>query len=129
MLQRDIDPQETREWLEAFEAVVDHDGLDRAQHLLERVVGHAQLDDFSGRHPLPLGHRGAPLRSSDVRTPTIMGAAVAGTTSASTTFRPTRSYTNPRDVIRGAYWRDARCRGELPAGPERGRSGDAHETH
>jgi pyruvate dehydrogenase E1 component len=43
MLQRDIDPQETREWLEAFEAVVDHDGLDRAQHLLERVVGHAQL--------------------------------------------------------------------------------------
>ena len=26
MLQRDIDPQETREWLEAFDAVVEHDG-------------------------------------------------------------------------------------------------------
>ena len=27
-----------------------------------------------------------------------MSAAVAGTTSASTSFRPTASYTNPRDV-------------------------------
>src|SRR5512132_2185627 len=52
MLQQDIDPQETREWLEAFDAVVDHDGPDRAQHLLERVVGHAQL---TGTAPAPAG--------------------------------------------------------------------------
>jgi pyruvate dehydrogenase E1 component len=51
MLQ-DIDPQETREWLEALDAVVDHDGPDRAQHLLERVVGHAQL---TGAAPAPAG--------------------------------------------------------------------------
>ena len=48
----DIDPQETREWLEAIEAVVEHDGVERAQLLLERVVGHAQL---SGAAPAPAG--------------------------------------------------------------------------
>ena len=52
MLQQDIDPQETREWLEALDAVVEHDGPDRAQHLLERVVGHAQL---TGAAPAPAG--------------------------------------------------------------------------
>jgi pyruvate dehydrogenase E1 component len=48
----DVDPQETREWLEAIEAVVEHDGPERAQVLLERVVGHAQL---SGAAPAPAG--------------------------------------------------------------------------
>ena len=52
MLQQDIDPQETREWLEALDAVVEHDGPERAQHLLERVVGHAQL---TGAAPAPAG--------------------------------------------------------------------------
>jgi pyruvate dehydrogenase E1 component len=52
MLKQDIDPQETREWLEALDAVVDHDGPGRAQHLLERVVGHAQL---TGAAPAPAG--------------------------------------------------------------------------
>ncbi|MEA2358302.1 MAG: pyruvate dehydrogenase component [Solirubrobacteraceae bacterium] len=52
MLQQDIDPQETREWLEALDAVVDHDGPGRAQHLLERVVGHAQI---TGAAPAPAG--------------------------------------------------------------------------
>ena len=52
MLQQDIDPQETREWLEALDAVVEHDGPGRAQHLLERVVGHAQL---TGAAPAPAG--------------------------------------------------------------------------
>ena len=52
MLQQDIDPQETREWLEALDAVVENDGPDRAQHLLERVVGHAQL---TGAAPAPAG--------------------------------------------------------------------------
>src|SRR3954466_9002412 len=32
-----------------------------------------------------------------------MSTAVAGTTSASTSFRPTRSYTNTRDVTRPRY--------------------------
>src|ERR1700759_2895311 len=46
------DPQETREWLEALDAVVASDGPERAQFLLERVVGHAQL---TGAAPAPAG--------------------------------------------------------------------------
>ena len=38
----DIDPVETSEWLEALDAVVAHDGVDRARHLLTHVVEHAQ---------------------------------------------------------------------------------------
>jgi pyruvate dehydrogenase E1 component len=38
----DIDTTETGEWLDALDAVVEHDGLDRAKHLLNRVVERAQ---------------------------------------------------------------------------------------
>ncbi|PZS07349.1 MAG: pyruvate dehydrogenase (acetyl-transferring), homodimeric type, partial [Solirubrobacterales bacterium] len=38
----DIDAIETGEWLEALDAVVSHDGPERAQVLLRRVVEHAQ---------------------------------------------------------------------------------------
>jgi pyruvate dehydrogenase E1 component len=38
----DIDAVETSEWLDAIDAVVEHDGLDRARHLLTRVVERAQ---------------------------------------------------------------------------------------
>ena len=38
----DIDAVETSEWLEALDAVVAHDGPERARHLLQRVVERAQ---------------------------------------------------------------------------------------
>src|SRR3989440_3496666 len=38
----DIDAVETSEWLEALDAVVAHDGPDRARHILQRVVERAQ---------------------------------------------------------------------------------------
>jgi pyruvate dehydrogenase E1 component len=38
----DIDAIETSEWLDAIDAVVSHDGPDRARHLLTRVVERAQ---------------------------------------------------------------------------------------
>jgi pyruvate dehydrogenase E1 component len=38
----DPDPVETREWLESVDAVVEHDGRDRAAYLLDRAVDHAQ---------------------------------------------------------------------------------------
>src|SRR5260221_9799305 len=38
----DIDAVETSEWLEALDAVVDHDGPSRARELLVRVVERAQ---------------------------------------------------------------------------------------
>src|SRR3954465_11415046 len=50
--QVEVDPQETREWLEALDAVVSADGPPRAQFLLERVVGHAPL---TGAPPPPAG--------------------------------------------------------------------------
>ncbi|MEY2700400.1 MAG: pyruvate dehydrogenase complex, component, pyruvate dehydrogenase, partial [Pseudomonadota bacterium] len=34
----DIDPQETREWLDALDAVIAEEGLPRAHYLLERLV-------------------------------------------------------------------------------------------
>src|SRR3954454_20077987 len=42
MLKPDVDIQETQEWLEAIEAVIRHDGPERAQELLERVLEHAR---------------------------------------------------------------------------------------
>ncbi len=45
----DIDAIETSEWLEAIDAVVSHDGPDRARHLLTRVVERAQ---HSGTGPI-----------------------------------------------------------------------------
>jgi pyruvate dehydrogenase E1 component len=38
----DLDPQETREWLEALDAVIAHDGTDRAGALVERVAQRAR---------------------------------------------------------------------------------------
>src|SRR5207237_516496 len=38
----DLDPIETTEWLEAVDAVVSHDGPDRARDLLTRVLERAQ---------------------------------------------------------------------------------------
>jgi pyruvate dehydrogenase E1 component len=38
----DVDPVETGEWLEALDAVVAHDGPDRARQILRRVVERAQ---------------------------------------------------------------------------------------
>src|ERR1041384_8415574 len=37
-MQPDVDPQETREWLDAIEAVIDHEGPDRAHFLIEQLI-------------------------------------------------------------------------------------------
>jgi pyruvate dehydrogenase E1 component len=41
-LQRDHDPEETREWLEALRSVLEREGPDRANYLLERLVAEAR---------------------------------------------------------------------------------------
>ncbi len=38
VLENDLDPTETREWMESLKAVLDADGPERAHHLLERLV-------------------------------------------------------------------------------------------
>ncbi len=35
---QDVDPQETQEWIDALEAVVDAEGVERAHYLLERLI-------------------------------------------------------------------------------------------
>src|SRR3954468_9032388 len=38
---RDVDPQETREWLEALDGVLRHDGHDRAEFLISELLARA----------------------------------------------------------------------------------------
>src|SRR5436190_22108214 len=42
VIPRDVDPQETQEWLEALEAVMREEGPDRAQQLIDTVVNEAR---------------------------------------------------------------------------------------
>jgi pyruvate dehydrogenase E1 component len=46
---KDLDPTETREWLEAFDAIVQHEGRDRATYILRKLLDHARVR----RVPLP----------------------------------------------------------------------------
>jgi len=41
-IQRDLDPEETREWLEALQSVLEREGPDRANYLLDRLVNEAR---------------------------------------------------------------------------------------
>src|SRR3954469_17256423 len=67
-----------------------------ADHVAVLLTQHP-ADDLLDRHPLGTGHRWRLLSSTPWNEPTILSATVAGTTST-TSFRPTGSYTNPRDV-------------------------------
>ncbi len=40
---QDIDPQETREWLAALDAVLERDGAERAHHLIEELIHSARI--------------------------------------------------------------------------------------
>ena len=42
-LVHDIDPQETQEWQEALEAVIAHEGRERAQYLMRQLIDQAQI--------------------------------------------------------------------------------------
>ncbi len=37
-MKSDVDPQETREWLDAIDGVLDHEGADRAHFLIEQLI-------------------------------------------------------------------------------------------
>jgi len=42
VFEQDADPQETQEWLEALESVLEREGVDRAHYLVERLVRRAR---------------------------------------------------------------------------------------
>jgi pyruvate dehydrogenase E1 component len=37
-MKQDVDPQETKEWIEAIDAVIEHEGPERAHYLIEQVI-------------------------------------------------------------------------------------------
>ena len=37
-MKSDVDPQETREWQDAIDGVIDHEGAERAHFLIEQVI-------------------------------------------------------------------------------------------
>ena len=39
---KDIDPEESREWLEALESVLYREGVDRGHYLIERLIDKAR---------------------------------------------------------------------------------------
>ncbi|MEK9556292.1 MAG: hypothetical protein VW313_10690, partial [Gammaproteobacteria bacterium] len=43
----DQDPVETKEWLEAYESVLQHEGADRAAYLLNQLVARASQEGAS----------------------------------------------------------------------------------
>jgi len=59
---KDPDPQETKEWIEALESVLDREGTDRAHYLLERLIDKARR---SGAH-LPFSANTAYLNTIPV---------------------------------------------------------------
>ncbi|MDP3636662.1 MAG: hypothetical protein Q8R51_04700, partial [Azonexus sp.] len=38
----DLDPQETREWIDALDGVINQEGPTRAHYLIEKVIGQAR---------------------------------------------------------------------------------------
>ncbi len=49
VLPKDLDPTETKEWLEAFDAIVENEGAERATFILRKLLDHARHK----RVPLP----------------------------------------------------------------------------
>ena len=47
----DLDPQETKEWIEAMEAVIERDGHERAQYILRQLADQSVLSGAEVRIP------------------------------------------------------------------------------
>jgi pyruvate dehydrogenase complex dehydrogenase (E1) component len=69
----DIDPTETREWVDALQGVIEVEGPERARYLLERVLDSARRKGapvpYSANTPYSTGKGGAAPRRSRNRAP------------------------------------------------------------
>ena len=43
VLAQDLDPVETKEWLDAFDAIVENEGAERATFVLRKLLDHARM--------------------------------------------------------------------------------------
>ena len=51
MNNNDLDPLETREWVEAMEAVIERDGHERAQYILRQLADQSVLSGAGSPYP------------------------------------------------------------------------------
>lgn len=47
MLKNDVDPIETRDWLQAIESVIREEGVERAQYIIDKVLNEARKGGVS----------------------------------------------------------------------------------
>ena len=84
----DLDPEETREWLESIDSVIKAQGAGRAHFLLERLIdyinGHDGIrwatmeeiaDDFVQRYPRSQPNHDPGINMYGVETPAAEGAS------------------------------------------------------
>jgi len=71
----DIDPDETREWVDALDAVVQHDGRGRARELLEEVYAAARLKDLHVHEDLSTPYVNTIPKAHEAQIPDSGGAA------------------------------------------------------
>ena len=43
VITQDLDPVETKEWLDAFDAIVENEGAERATFILRKLLDHARM--------------------------------------------------------------------------------------
>jgi pyruvate dehydrogenase complex dehydrogenase (E1) component len=51
-LNNDVDPIETRDWLQAIESVIREEGVERAQFLIDQVLGEARKGGVLALQPV-----------------------------------------------------------------------------
>jgi len=71
----DIDPDETREWVDALDAVVDHDGPQRARELLEAVYDEARSRNLHVHEDLSTPYVNTIGKDSEAKIPDSGGVA------------------------------------------------------
>ena len=42
LFKSDSDPQETQEWLESIQSVIENEGIERAHYLLEKLIAYGR---------------------------------------------------------------------------------------
>jgi pyruvate dehydrogenase complex dehydrogenase (E1) component len=65
----DSDPEETAEWLEAFDSVLEAQGMSRAQYLFERLAHHVQTRGMQPTRPRVTPYRNTILSAAQPRYP------------------------------------------------------------
>ena len=47
ILKNDVDPIETQDWLQSLDSLIREEGVERAQYIIEQVIGQARTNGVS----------------------------------------------------------------------------------